>query len=103
MAKGIELSLEKMVGETYKRVAEWHNNDGTAPGLKVIAHEIVETVLDLAFEQLDVKTKTGIKEEAAKQVLDAAEQSKNAPEKPEAPIKEEKIKDANSKILNKLF
>ncbi len=95
---GIEISLEKMVGETYKRIAEWHNEDGTAPGLKVAAHEVVEKVLNLAFEQLDVKTKTGIKEDAVKQTLETIKKNSEETSTPQ-----EKNKNGDNKIFNKLF
>lgn len=68
--KGIELSLEKMVVATYQKVANWHNEDTSQEGLKVVSHDIVESILDMAFEQLGTKTKSGIKEELLQKTVE---------------------------------
>jgi hypothetical protein len=62
MAKDIEIDLEKMVLSTYTKIAEWHNDDTSKEGLKLTAHDIVETILSMAIEQFDVKTDTKIKD-----------------------------------------
>ena len=58
----LKINMTELVGKTYYKIATWHNGEKEAPsseGLKVISQEIVEEILNAAFDQIG-NTKTAI-------------------------------------------
>jgi len=62
----IAIDLDNLVNIVYNKVALWHNEDVDDPkrrgeNLKFVSHEVVETILTEAFNQLNgVKTKVQV-------------------------------------------
>lgn len=64
--KELEIDITKIVLDVYTKVARWHNDDyisDTAKGdaLKIISHDIVQTIVDEIFEQVGAPTRLEIK------------------------------------------
>jgi len=58
------LDLNNVHLKVYNKIALWNNEDcddvEKGKRLRFVAHEVIQDVLDDVFEQLDVKTSTGI-------------------------------------------
>lgn len=64
--KKYEIDLNKMVVEVYTKIAVWHNDDynssrNKGDALKVVSHDIVQTILEDIFSQINVKTNVEVK------------------------------------------
>jgi len=64
--KELEIDITKIVLDVYTKVARWHNDDyisDTAKGdaLKIISHDIVQTIVDDIFHQIGAPTRLEVK------------------------------------------
>lgn len=62
----LEIDITKIVLEVYTKIARWHNDDYNSDrmkgdALKVISHDIVQTIVDDIFEQIKVPTRLEVK------------------------------------------
>lgn len=56
-----EIDVNKLFLQTYNRIANWHNEDGTGNGLKLVTHLIIDSVMDTVLESLSLKYDSKIK------------------------------------------
>lgn len=68
-----EINIDSLIKDVYKKIAEWHNDDSTSPGLKVLVLDIIKTCTENTVKQLglsdtitDVKLDEEVKKEALK-------------------------------------
>ena len=64
--KELEIDITKLVLEVYTKVARWHNEDfiserAKGDALKIISHDIVQTIIDDVFEPLGAPTRLEVK------------------------------------------
>lgn len=64
--KETEIDVTKLVVEVYTKIALWHNDDyisdrAKGDALKIIAHDIVQTIIDEALEPLGAPTRLEVK------------------------------------------
>lgn len=64
--KEMELDITKIVLDVYTKVARWHNDDyvsdrAKGDALKIISHDIIQTIVDDIFEQLGAQTRLEVK------------------------------------------
>ena len=64
--KEMEIDITKLVLDVYTKVARWHNDDfisDSAKGdaLKIISHDIVQTIIDEVFEPLGASRRLEVK------------------------------------------
>ena len=62
----LELDITRIVLDVYTKIATWHNEDfgsnrTKGDALKVISHDIVQTIVDDIFSQLDTQTRLEVK------------------------------------------
>lgn len=62
----LELDITKIVLEVYTKVARWHNDDYMSDkikgdALKIVSHDIVQTIVDDIFEQIGAPTRLEVK------------------------------------------
>lgn len=48
--------IDQLVKEVYNIIGEWHNDDGSSPGLKQLSLELVEKIAGAAFEHVGKKS-----------------------------------------------
>ena len=59
----IKMDVSKKTADIFNKIAQWHNGDIETPSssnLKILAHEIVEDLINFAVEELGAKTKMGV-------------------------------------------
>ena len=49
-----EINIDKIIVEVYNKIAEWHNDDGSSPGLKQLSFDVIKDVTDLVCEHFEV-------------------------------------------------
>jgi hypothetical protein len=64
--KELEIDVTKIVLDVYTKIARWHNDDYMSDkikgdALKIISHDIVQTIVDDIFEQIGAPTRLEIK------------------------------------------
>ena len=64
--KELELDTTKLVLDVYTKIAMWHNDDfiserAKGDALKIISHDIVQTIIDEVFEPLGAPTRLEVK------------------------------------------
>ena len=65
-------AIDDLMKSTYSKIVDWHNSDGSAPGLKWLSIELIEDICGAAFNHLGipytptVKVDKALKEEAMK-------------------------------------
>lgn len=64
--KELELDITKLVLDVYTKIAMWHNDDfiserAKGDALKIISHDIVQTIIDEVFEPLGAPTRLEVK------------------------------------------
>ena len=64
--KELEIDITKLVLEVYTKIARWHNDDyvsdrAKGDALKIISHDIVQTIIDDAFQPLGAPTRLEVK------------------------------------------
>jgi len=58
----IAVSLFSIVSTfQYNKIAEWHNDDGSSPGLKQLSFDVVKDVTDLVCEHFEIPFNSEIK------------------------------------------
>jgi hypothetical protein len=62
----LELDITKIVLDIYTKIARWHNDDYVSDrikgdALKIVSHDIVQTIVDDIFEQLKTPTRLEVK------------------------------------------
>lgn len=51
----VSFDINELVKNTYNKIAEWHNDNGTPSGLRHVSFEIVSEVIEEAYRHLDLK------------------------------------------------
>jgi hypothetical protein len=66
-----EIEIDSLIKEVYNKIAEWHNEDASMPGLKHLSIEVIQVVMDKALEHfgMDIKTEVKLDEEAKKEAI----------------------------------
>lgn len=64
--KELEIDITKLVLDVYTKVARWHNEDfmserAKGDALKIISHDIVQTIIDDVFQPLGAPTRLEVK------------------------------------------
>lgn len=64
--KELEIDITRIVLDVYTKVANWHNADfgsnrQKGDALKVVSHDIVQSIVDDIFSQLDTQTRLEVK------------------------------------------
>jgi hypothetical protein len=64
--KELEIDITKIVLDVYTKIANWHNTDlgsnrNKGDALKIVSHDIVQTIVDDIFEQLGAPTRLEVK------------------------------------------
>ena len=64
--KELEIDVTKIVLDVYTKIAHWHNDDYVSDrikgdALKIISHDIVQTIVDDIFEQIGAPTRLEVK------------------------------------------
>lgn len=64
--KELEIDITKITLDVYTKIALWHNTDFDSnrqkgDALKVVSHDIVQTIVDDIFEQLKTPTRLEVK------------------------------------------
>jgi len=96
--KELEIDITKITLDVYTKIALWHNTDlgsnrQKGDALKIVSHEIVQTIVDDIFEQL--KTPTRLEVKRGDTIVGSAEsKDKESFEKTDS-------KDTFSKLFNK--
>ena len=49
-----EFDIDDLMVSIYNQIAEWHNDDGTAPGLKQISFSVINEVAAASFKHLNI-------------------------------------------------
>lgn len=68
--------IDSLIKETYNKIAKWHNDDASGPGLKMLSIELIEEIAGAAFKHLDIPyngTKVYMDEQTKKKVLEEKE------------------------------
>ena len=65
-SKELEIDITRIVVDVYTKIANWHNTDlgsnrQKGDALKVVSHEIVQSIVDDIFSQLDTQTRLEVK------------------------------------------
>jgi uncharacterized protein YqgV (UPF0045/DUF77 family) len=70
--KANEINIDELIKSVYSKIANWHNDDTTASGLKFTVLEIIEECTKNTIKELglnDVVTEVKLDEEAKKEAL----------------------------------
>jgi len=64
--KEMEIDITKLVLDVYTKIARWHNDDyvsnhAKGDALKIISHDIVQTIIDDVLEPLGAPTRLEVK------------------------------------------
>lgn len=64
--KEIEIDITKITLDVYTKIARWHNDDYISDkmkgdALKIISHDIVQTIADEIFEKIALPTRMEVK------------------------------------------
>jgi hypothetical protein len=64
--KELEIDVTKIVLDVYTKIARWHNDDYMSDkikgdALKIISHDIVQTIVGDIFEQIGAPTRLEVK------------------------------------------
>lgn len=75
--------IDELIKSTYHKIATWHNDDRTQPGLKQLTLELIEDIsgatfkhLDIPFNKIDI-LKDKETEEKIKEIKEEAKRLKN--------------------------
>jgi hypothetical protein len=49
--------IDALIRETYNKIAKWHNDGASGPGLKYLSIELIEDIAGAAFKHLDIPYK----------------------------------------------
>jgi hypothetical protein len=49
-----EFTIDELILKTYKDIANWHNEDATGAGLKLLTFDIINEVTGAVFKHLDI-------------------------------------------------
>ena len=50
-------NIDEILKETYNKIAAWHNDDTSKPGLKNLSLELIEDIAGATFKHLDIPYK----------------------------------------------
>ena len=66
-----EFDIDKLFLRTYNSISVWHNDEGTAPGLKNLTFELIRDITGEVFRHLDIpfNGEVRIDEETKKEAL----------------------------------